>query len=500
MAERSNDDLLVASITLCVPCFVISVEVFLWLHETYPAVYKANEAKIRAFLDRSKTNSSAELSTKTDLQSNQQLIWHERPVNSHKSAFNLLKTVWKMSFEEIEDLAGFDASVFCNVLWNQMRLFMFLSIPLGILLIPVYATAMGEKPDDERDNIDMMSLTNIRALKFDYEGADDQDKWKAWRLWLTCVVASSSFLGCAWFLKRSFRVLSMRADRYNSKRTEARHVVLITKLLRKYQTANALWKYLNTLFPGDVASVRICKNLDEIQPLWEELEAAKRERELCTLKPNSKLGYCCWKRGLKQCQEREKLASDAFYSTKEEDIHDVPAGVVMFRSMKSALVCSTMTLSADGQRMKVRRMPESREEVLWGNIGKSDKVKLGGRSLGYGIYMTTFLLFSTIIAAIQGLVNLSSLEKLFAGKLVLKNKVLRASLQGAIPPAVTGAVFALLPWFFHRLSKLHFKQFRCDEIDLSLRRYADTLIRAGLLVVFFSSSLMSITEFKIETL
>jgi len=167
--------------------------------------------------------------------------------------------------------------------------------------------------------------------------------------------------------------------------------------------------------------------------------------------------------------------------------------------MKSACICTRINLTTDGRHMVVREMPESRDDVLWVNLARGKEFKSGGSFIGWAIYLMIFILFSSIITAAQGLFNLSNLQKLFNHGMLL-NTSIRVFMEGAIPPAVSGLVFLLVPYVFIWLSKLHFLQYRLDEINLYLKRYADTLIRGGLLVAIFSSSIMSITDFKLEKL
>jgi len=491
--ERSHDSLIMASIVLCVPTFFLCVELFWLLHMRYPGLYWGNEARVSALLER-KRRISVE-------SGRDEILWNEKSESEPKDLQHSLQTVWSMSFQDLEDILGFDASVYCSLLWYQFLLFLFISVPV-VFLIPIYYT--GESVRRETDLIDLMSLTNVRPVP-EFELFDRQYFFsrnaQGWRLWFTFFVASGIFLGCAVFIKRSYRTLSARADRWNSKKTEARRTVLITKLLDKYQDRNVLHKYLNKIFPGEVAHVRICKNIGDVQYLWEDLEFAKLELEMCESIAIRTIGCCCWKRAHQFCFERERLASEAFYSHRIQDLDDAPAAVVLFRSMKSAAICSNMVLSPCGESMKVRDMPESRDEVFWVNLSKPDKLKKAGRYVGWWIYLAAILLISSLMTAIQGLANLDKVEEFLHITKKVRGELIRSALQGALPPAITNGLFALLPYFLMYLSQLSFPEYRSDMFDLNLRRYADMLIFVGFFVISLSSSAMNITwKFKDKTI
>jgi len=491
----TDDAKIESTIFLAVPIFIATLLCFLCIRRRYRSIYMSNQEAVEALQQKSQNGSDGS-------ESNYYLLSAGRK-NDKDDIYSLLdifKTLWGFTTDDIEELAGFDACAFTTVLWNQFMLMLILLPLTFVFLVPVYATA-GEVLHGYF--ITKMTFINVKA------GAE------AWRLWFTMIIAAVFYTGSTWYLQRKFQELSLRADKYNARNQESKYTALITHLPERYRHESFLRELLSKIFPGEVVNVDMCKDLSELQQLWNTWKGKERRRELCQKQKRKEVGCMCWKRDLEECCLEETEAKDAFFAAKLRDLQNVNVAVAQFRTIKARTIACTsvlippkeilglsMTLTnLDDRPLQIHPVPDVPDEILWMNLGKDIKSHSGKR-IGMILYILLIIFFSTIMTTIQGLANLDNMAQIFPPfETVLDwSPSARSFIEGALPALLYSLFFLILPYFIKLLSSLAMPFYRSEEVLLTLQRYSDTLIGTGVLVSVFASGIFSISSFELEQL
>jgi len=477
----TDTSLVAMELCVAVPAFLLLTACFLCFRKKYPSVYISNKPDVSS---TEETRGEKYLLGNSAVRSTS-----EEGENTDQSIFSVFMTVWRLKANDIIRIAGFDAYSFTYMYWYQFLLMLFLTPLTFICLIPVYVT--GDGLVNNTDYIDMVSLSNVGS--------------STWRIWFTLIIGFILYAGSAVFMMRAFREMSVLADAYNSdNQKEGHYTVLITELEEPYTNEDSLANCLNTLFPHrELVNVDICKDLSSAKSLWKNLLKANKRLELCQESETKTVGCCCccyW--DLEDCQKAADKAKELFYATNPDQLENITAAVVQFKSMRVAALCSNNNLTPEGGYMRAQIAPGSADEILWENLSRSKCSKVIGRNLGTAIYIFIIFSFIAIMTFLAGVVNIENIASLWTGfaDVLTWDPNLTALLAGLVPSLLYFLFFLVLYHLLKALSWVSFPNFESDKVNLTLKRYSDTLIGTGLLVVLFAGSVFSISSFAVSDL
>jgi len=467
-SETSDDHKFVASIVVAIPIFLIFLIWFLICRRKYPQIYMTNQIK-------AKESGADQQEPKVTEQSQDDQMPTDDGVLSLKM-FDVLVEIFTCDEEKIQAIAGFDAMTFTSLLWFQCKLFLLL-MPIGcFLLMPVY----GSGPYSG-DFLDMISLSNV--------GSSD-----TWKTIFTLFVALGIHIGATKYLCHMMERLSYKADQFKAIPTEGHCTVMIQNIDEELMEGNKLVEFLEDLYPGQICNVDVCKDLSQVQKLWETYQKAEESRKLCEQSETKTLGFGCLKKDLEHFKNVEAEAKEEFYQVDITSVPNIPVAVVQFDSVKTATSCASSVLVPGGYKTMVSAVPEFADQIRWTNLGATSLRKDVGYILSTTLYILLIIFYTPLMVTVQGLANLDNLANIWSGFETLTDSLsteAEALIQGTLPAIVYSIFFAVLPMYLNFLSGLCKMPFGKDEDCMTLTRYADCLVGMGLLVSVFASGILS---------
>jgi len=375
-----------------------------------------------------------------------------------------------MSDEQVMDTAGLDAVMLIKFFEVCTQFFLVLTVfGIGVLL-PINFTAGGSESDPFAE----LSMSNIP------QGSD--------RFWAHLVVAyvmSGFFYWFAYQMWKSFLNLH-HTFLARSIRVGGQHSILVHNVPQELRTDQALYAHFHRLFPGEVRSARMAKDMSLKQESHGQYETlvdavverdnvvATLERNVATLRkdlssskssaaakrPQQALTcFCCNKVDAIDHNHAELERLNQLIQQKQTQMLSkraptLPSGFVTFYSAKTAVAALHYVYDTTPYSMEVKVAPELRD-VYWPALRFTQQER-SIRTFIVSVVTALLIVFWMVpVGFIMGVANLRGLAGKWSWLSGINDipNVILGFIEGYLPVLVLLVFFALLPKILLAFSK-----------------------------------------------
>ncbi|XP_066922063.1 uncharacterized protein [Clytia hemisphaerica] len=363
--------------------------------------------------------------------------------------FSWVTDAFSTKDEDIFMLAGMDALVFLRFMRLMLK-FAVCSLPYGIcVLIPLNVHG-GNGLDD---GLEKMSMSNV-----------EEKSAYLWAHWVAVYLYSILILV---FCLQEWKVYISFRQRHLKNATSSDFAVLVKELPKNMTDDDTLYEFVNELFPNEVASVYVIRDLGKYKTLvekhdltvlqWEDskfFDDSNDEKKMMTK------GCCCFGEKVEATQEYEKqleiLQGDMKTEKTEGNRNPMNCAFVVFKSIKAKELALKSTWTNNPIDYQPCAAPTVKE-TLWCALKLNYYVRLALEAIGYVIVFLLVLFWAIPITFAASIAKLDSLAK----EVPWINDILNALspgfvnfVQGLLPVILIAVFFALLPLILFLIARL----------------------------------------------
>ncbi|KAJ8903685.1 hypothetical protein NDN08_004786 [Rhodosorus marinus] len=363
--------------------------------------------------------------------------------------FKWFSTSMKVTDHEIQQYIGYDASLYLMSLWNKIIFFSILAGITCIILIPVYATAPGQKA---AGGVALLSMSNLETGSA--------------RFWATFIVDFVLAYISIIYALIECRSYVKRREQFRAENIAANYAVSVMDLRKDRNTAELVREDFEKVLPGEVDGVQLTYGSAYLRKRFNLYRAAQNQKEIAQYQiDNGKDGKrprhhtvpctcCCtgtvdsqeyWseqqaKRGEEIETEQEKMDPKL--------VKPCDSAIVVFKTKKAASVAAqTKLFGMPLDSYTIMRL-QAFKSVHWHGMRLSYFAGLGF-SINLWVWLAVILiLWVPITTAIMSLANLETLAEIDAfswlADILSASEAVKGLIEGFLPPVIT-IVLALLP-------------------------------------------------------
>lgn len=423
--------------------------------------------------------------------------------------FGWIGPVNGLDLDTIAVTHGLDTALFLRYLRSMAVMFLFLSVSVGVVLLPIYFTGqnkdlpVGDKLRTE--GIQRFSMSNLSE--------DD-----SWRFWVTLAVDFTVTIFVMFLLYTEFKVYSKYRTRHRGSDIPGNYAIIVQDIPLESCSEDGVYEYWNALFPDEIAHihfVRDGKNLmTKHTKFWEAV--TKRERaewdmefneKLAGARPTHKIGsFTCCKGAAAAVDSIEYWSEkQSYYSNKIQIYQEEPkqtpltrAAIVVFRSRKTAAIAAQTNFASTENEWRVSLAPEP-NAVNWNALpipGKQAPVR-NALNIILGVLLTLFWIIPvTLIISLTQLENLAGIEVggstpfSFLDSVADWSGVTSGIIESFLPAVVLSVFLSLIPAFFRLFLSLTRIPSQAN-VDIRVRDwYFNFVVFSNFLFVILSGSIL----------
>ncbi|XP_065058081.1 uncharacterized protein LOC135685912 isoform X2 [Rhopilema esculentum] len=344
--------------------------------------------------------------------------------------------------DDIFNHLGLDALIYLRFLRLLLKAAIF-TLPYGIfILIPLNVNG-GMKL---KEGLDKISMSNVKL-----------ESPKLWAHLLAVLIYSLVFL---YIMKKEWEVFVLYRQIYLTKRRAKGHVVLVQDIPKENQEDMKFENFAASLFPNQVYSSYLVKNLKRWKNLIEKHNNLVRKRdhiqavEMRNLDSETQL-VSPLRSKIGIIDQKLQVVQELLHEEKDAPHSPVPSGFVVFKTPASQAVAAQVIWDFQAGSYKISPAPDA-FEVLWENLALPAWNRSIRRFLAYLMVAGLIILWAVPVTFIASLTNLQTLAKKlkfldsFATDLSM---VTQALLQGLVPVVLTAIFNLLLPYILERIGR-----------------------------------------------
>uniref|UniRef100_A0A7M5V1M3 CSC1-like protein ERD4 n=1 Tax=Clytia hemisphaerica TaxID=252671 RepID=A0A7M5V1M3_9CNID len=363
--------------------------------------------------------------------------------------FSWVTDAFSTKDEDIFMLAGMDALVFLRFMRLMLK-FAVCSLPYGIcVLIPLNVHG-GNGLDD---GLEKMSMSNV-----------EEKSAYLWAHWVAVYLYSILILV---FCLQEWKVYISFRQRHLKNATSSDFAVLVKELPKNMTDDDTLYEFVNELFPNEVASVYVIRDLGKYKTLvekhdltvlqWEDskfFDDSNDEKKMMTK------GCCCFGEKVEATQEYEKqleiLQGDMKTEKTEGNRNPMNCAFVVFKSIKAKELALKSTWTNNPIDYQPCAAPTVKE-TLWCALKLNYYVRLILEAIGYILIFFLVIFWAIPITFIASLGKLNSIAR----EVPWLADILRALsvgfvnfAEGLLPVILIAVFFAILPLILFLIARL----------------------------------------------
>ncbi|KAK5070313.1 hypothetical protein LTR70_010684 [Exophiala xenobiotica] len=392
-----------------------------------------------------------------------------------KGLFGWIKPVWSAKEDLIVEKLGLDAAIFLRFTRMLRNIFVVLAALGVVIMIPVNVTT-GVGGIQDKSNV-FAIMTPLYTFG---QG-----------LWAQVVVAYAIDLVVIYFIWANYRkVQTLRRAYFNSSEYQgslSARSVLLRHIPSKLRNEEGILKITDEVNPTGALPIPIAmRNVKDIPELIEKHEETVRKLEAILAKYLKNPDRLPARRPMMKppkayegATTEGKVDAIDFYRKQIEnlerningirgqiDSRDImPFGFASWDHVAQAHTVAYAARKKSPQGTKIRQAPRP-NDIIWGNMPLS-KAQLRHKAFMNGVWVAVLTILWTPINAclavfLSNLSNLGSLWPSFQTQLN-EHRTFWSIVQGIAAPAITSAVYLLLPIIFRRL------QIRAGDVTKTAR-------------------------------
>ena len=291
--------------------------------------------------------------------------------------------------EEVASVAGLDAAMHCEFLALGMRLCLSIGVPCILILCPLHASVGGDAAGHDR--LSEVGMANVQ-----------HGSWLCWLhaifVWYVVVVTHAQ----VHLAQRNFTPLRMRW--LHKSPVPSATTVLVQGIPESLMSEAALRKFFDDGVFGcqAVKCIEFVKDTRELLH-WQEVAYGQ--------------GQGSWRTGTGRVLEGQELQAAAAsmvsrYRKQLLRLNDKNSSnaFVTFNHQREAVVAQKLLAEDDYDGIRAETAPNP-SEVLWGDLATEPGHQAVKELIGYFIIFLIFWGFMPLVALIQSVANLNTLEK-----------------------------------------------------------------------------------------
>lgn len=312
-----------------------------------------------------------------------------RELPGRPGCFAWLLKSFSASPEEVASVAGLDAAMHCEFLALGMRLCLSIGVPCILILCPLHASVGGDAAGHDR--LSEVGMANVQ-----------HGSWLCWLhaifVWYVVVVTHAQ----VHLAQRNFTPLRMRW--LHKSPVPSATTVLVQGIPESLMSEAALRKFFDDGVFGcqAVKCIEFVKDTRELLH-WQEVAYGQ--------------GQGSWRTGTGRVLEGQELQAAAAsmvsrYRKQLLRLNDKNSSnaFVTFNHQREAVVAQKLLAEDDYDGIRAETAPNP-SEVLWGDLATEPGHQAVKELIGYFIIFLIFWGFMPLVALIQSVANLNTLEK-----------------------------------------------------------------------------------------
>ncbi|CAJ1439916.1 unnamed protein product [Effrenium voratum] len=366
-----------------------------------------------------------------------------------------------LSSAEVQEYAGLDSALlvdFCNL---GMKICFCLGLPISAVLIPIYFS-LGTHYSDcgqsgaivgPRSSLDLLSIASL--------GCNQSVRWLlAFSVWI-CVWAVQRLL---WEAQKSF--VQRRIAWLQQRPKPQSSTVLVANIPPRHRSDAKLKNYFQRLFPENVETVYVVKQLSSLAELLEEYDTAEQRLHEALYQ---------WQLHNQEADQRPKLILDKdadpvdsieHYTRLMEHLQRLieterarirsadnftqeslcsSSAFVTFKSSRDAEMALRLRLEPEGHVFTMEYAPAPKDVAYDDLLGSPQRRQLW-HFLGFVMIIGVFLFWFPLIGLASSIVNLENLEQIqVVHQILTTSPWLQSLLEGIFATLLLSLFMGFLP-------------------------------------------------------
>eukprot|EP00440_Ansanella_granifera_P038359 gb/GFBE01041620.1/.p1 GENE.gb/GFBE01041620.1/~~gb/GFBE01041620.1/.p1 ORF type:complete len:779 (+),score=146.54 gb/GFBE01041620.1/:1-2337(+) len=323
----------------------------------------------------------------------------EEPLKLTDSLFSPLAVAWKITIDDIAELAGLDHALM--VLFSQMtmRMMLLIGIPHFLVLVPLFAWAGGNAAKEDR----------LSHLAFGNVG---KDHWICWPVavfvWYVVLAVQHLIFRThmiEYIPRRRHWLMSMPLPRSNT--------VLVQSVPDQYRSQKALSEFFSKIF-GDDSVTSVCIVRDTTELLTAIASRDDVSQELHEAEFAQSTGEAVYDERVAELQSSLQTANSEVDRLRLQILASEDgfsgSAFVTFKDQQQGIMALSMRYTGDDEEFVVS-IPPDPADVRYGDLQVEYGAETFRELLGYGMIAGLFFGFIPIVAAITNVTTLTSLAK-----------------------------------------------------------------------------------------
>jgi len=344
--------------------------------------------------------------------------------------------------DEIFNHLGLDAVVYIRFLRLLLKAAIF-ALPYGMfILIPLNVHGgMNLK-----EGLDKVSMSNVKL-----------DSPKLWAHLIAVWVYSLTLM---FIVHEEWRVYVLYRQIYLTRSCGKQHVLLVQDIPKEKQDDEKFEEYVNTLFPDQVHSVYVVKDLRNWTALIDKHNQLVKIRERIKAKqnesPDSSTKLLQPSSVLDRIERRMEILQGALQEEQVASHKTLPAAFVFFKSPASQATASQILWDFQAGQYQLSSAPDACE-VIWKNLDLSVWNRCLRRIVSYVFIGCLIILWAVPITFIASLTNLQTLSKQlkFLDKFAKDlSTIAQGLIQGLLPVTLIAIFNFVLPYILNAIGRI----------------------------------------------